>query len=254
VKKLTVLLAVAVFIATLVGHAPATLLPAMARLASVDLAALDVKGSLWRGEISSLQVSDGNQHYYIDNFAWQLHPMSLLAGQVCLDILDARAEGISVRGNVCANSAGDVQGENLTVITRVRNALRLANFPLPVDGQSTLSISTLDWSSEAGFKVLTGEADIREYAYQVAGRQEVLGDYRLSLAAPDPATLLVKFLPSDAKILLQGHVSVSMQGAYDADLQFIPGPEAGQALVDSLKFLAVAKDDGTYTFKYSGRL
>jgi hypothetical protein len=147
-----------------------------------------------------------------------------------------------------------VQGENLTVITRVRNALRLANFPLPVDGQSTLSISTLDWSSEAGFKVLTGEADIREYAYQVAGRQEVLGDYRLSLAAPDPATLLVKFLPSDAKILLQGHVSVSMQGAYDADLQFIPGPEAGQALVDSLKFLAVAKDDGTYTFKYSGRL
>ena len=253
-KKLTVLLAVAVFIATLVGHAPATLLPAMARLAGVDLAALDVKGSLWRGEITSLQVRDGNQRYYIDNFAWQLHPRSLLAGQVCLDILDARAEGISVRGNVCANSAGDVQGENLTIITRVRNALRLANFPLPVDGQSTLSISTVDWSSEAGFKALTGEADIREYAYQVSGRQEVLGDYRLSLTAPDPATVLVRFLPSDAKIQLQGQVSVSMAGGYDADLSFTPRADASQALVDSLKFLAVPKDDGSFSFKYSGRL
>jgi hypothetical protein len=254
VKKLTGLLAVVVFFVTLIVHAPATLAPSMLRLAGIDVAVLDVQGSLWRGRALSLQVSDANKRYLIDSVAWDLKVLALIGGSVCLEVLDARAEGIRMRGDICVNSSGDVQGENLTVITRVRNALRLANFPLPVDGQSTLSISTVDWSSEAGFKALSGEADVREYAYQVSGRQEVLGDYRLSLTAPDPATVLVRFLPSDAKIQLQGQVSVSMAGGYDADLSFTPRADASQALVDSLKFLAVPKDDGSFSFKYSGRL
>jgi hypothetical protein len=254
VKKLTLLLGALVFLSTLVVNAPASLVPALARAGGVSLALLDVEGSLWQGRVQGVQLSLDKRDWFVDTLTWQFKPFALLKGQMCLNITEGRAQGVSLRGELCVNQLGDITGQDLVMTSRVANALALAKFPLPVDGAATLTLNELDWSAYEGFNALTGEAFIKDYAYQVSGQREVLGDYRLNIAAPTAQKLALTFVPSVAKIALQGELSVDLGGAYEADLQFIPGPEASQGLVDSLRYVAVKQEDNSYRFKYSGRM
>lgn len=253
-KKFTLILGVLVFVFTLVVNAPASLVPAMARAGGVSLALLHVEGSLWQGRVEGMQVSLDKRDWFVETLAWQFKPFALLTGQVCLDVTEGRAQGVSLRGALCVNQQGDMQGRDLVLTSRVANALALAKFPLPVDGSATLTLNEVDWGASEGFHVLAGEAFIKDYAYQVSGQRVVLGDYRLNIAAPTAQKLVLTFMPSNAKIALQGELSVGLEGAYEADLQFIPGPEASQGLVDSLRYVAVKQDDNSYRFKYSGRM
>ncbi len=252
-KGLTYAVAALVFIATLVANAPAALLPWVANAAGVRVALLQVEGSLWQGSISAAQITHGNRDWFVDALVWRLQPLSLFSGGVCLDILDGRAQGVSLRGEICLDSHGAASGENVVVTSRVGNALALAKFPLPVDGGATLSIQQFDWSPDSGIQILQGYVNISDYAYQVAGQREVLGDYRMNISAPSAQQVALTFVPTQAKIALQGEVLVDLTGTYEAALQFIPGQSASPALVDSLRFVAVPQDDGSYRFKYSGR-
>ena len=250
---MTYAIAALVFVATLVANAPAALLPWLVNAAGVRVSLLQVEGSLWQGNISAAQITYGKRDWFVDALAWRLQPLSLFSGDICLDIMDGRAQGVSLRGEVCLDSHGAASGENMVVTSRVGTALALAKFPLPVDGGATLSIQKFDWSPDSGIKTLQGSVNISDYAYQVAGQREVLGDYRMNITAPSAQQLALTFVPTQAKIALQGDVSVDLAGTYEAALQFIPSASASQALVDSLRFVAVPQEDGSYRFKYSGR-
>lgn len=252
-KKMTYTIAALVFVATLVANTPAAILPWIVNTAGVRLALLQVDGSLWQGSMSAAQITYGKRDWFVDTLAWRLQPLSLFSGGVCLDILDGRAQGVSLRGEICLDSRGAASGEDLVVTSRVGNALALAKFPLPVDGGATLSIQRFDWSPDSGIQALQGTVNISDYAYQVAGQREVLGDYRMNISAPNAQQVALTFVPTQAKIALQGDVSVDLAGTYEAALQFIPSANASAALVDSLRFVAVPQDDGSYRFKYSGR-
>ncbi|HSG62465.1 MAG TPA: type II secretion system protein N [Pseudomonadales bacterium] len=253
-RKWTVALGVLVFFATLVTHAPARLLPALTKAAGVELSLLSVEGSLWQGRLQGMQISMEKRDWFVEAFAWQIQPLALLGGHLCMDITEGRGHGISARGELCVNQSGDIQARELVMTAQVGKVLALASFPLPVDGDGSLNIKRLNWQASQGFDALEGAVFIKDYAYQVNGQREVLGDYQLNIAAPEASILALTFMPSNAKIALQGGLSVQLSGEYEADLQFIPSPEASQALVESLRFVAVKQEDNSYRFKYSGRL
>lgn len=252
-RKITVTLAIVVFFSTLFANAPAKLIPALLNASGIKVSALRVDGSMWDGNLQAGHITLQNNDWFIDAVEWRLNPFSLFAGKLCLDIKSLQAHGFSLQGDACFDSNATLVSDTLSLSSQVRNALALAKFPLPVDGLASVSLEALKWSPEGGFEALKGVVDISNYSYQVAGKREVLGDYKMTLNAPNTNELLVSFIPTPALIQLSGEISAELSGAYKADLTFTPQPSASQALIDSLRFVAAPQDDGSYRFNYSGR-
>jgi hypothetical protein len=239
-----------VFVIGVFVAAPAQILPALVRAGGVDLSAFAISGSLWQGKVQGMVVKTSETSLFIDDVAWQLKPMSLLLGNVCLT-LKLDYQKLPLSSDFCYSITGDISLDNFKASSEVAPLLEILGFPFPISGSATLLVDHAQWNQSEGFVAMKGQALAKDYAYHVANEFIVLGDYNIRLGH-EAGKLVLDFTPSQALINLDGKVLVDPLGSYYAQLSFIPSPDASAALVNSLQFIAARQSDGSFKLDYKG--
>jgi general secretion pathway protein N len=210
-KKLWIPLGIFLFLVFVISNIPA-IWGAYLLTRGTGVALSGVTGTLWNGRASLASVRTSNQEYSLGQLNWSLNPLSLLTLSPCAQVT-TKLPMQQFDGEICAGSGGVIKMRNADVSLPV--ALLQANIPVPIQGQFSSHIDTLELRGNVllklkgnftwnGARVNTGNSwlDIGSYAaelsdngnngvsakfFQLSGPVDV--NLQIELAAPSGGTV-----------------------------------------------------------------
>lgn len=141
-KLLALLGAVTASCAVIIG-APASLIPAMARKAGVDISVDRTQGTLWRGELVGVYTKGVR----LGDISYTTRPGALMKGRLAIDI-DSRNGALVGKGRTEIAPTGEFSMENARFLFDLSAANRYAILGQPMSGAVRADIDELSISPE----------------------------------------------------------------------------------------------------------
>ncbi len=249
-RWLFVLAAVA-FLATLILHAPATLLYGRTEPAAA-VRLHGVQGTLAQGRFSALTV---NNRAVLNDARWTLNPLWLALLRLSAD-LESGADGSSdavLRASVSQAVFGKLRWSDVDGTASVNALLGATGQPaLPVQGQVSLNLPLV--LIDQGLPVhAEGTAEIQGLAWTLAREPLLLGDFSAVLSTDDKG-ILASLSSGPGPLELTGEAHLTEDRNYDLHLQLKPRPEANAQLQSLIRSLGQPDTQGWYHIRRQGAL
>lgn len=248
-RKWYIAIAVAVFIASLIGQAPAATLYAWFKPkgpAPVEL--MGLQGTISSGRAAGISA---NNRPVLNNLNWTLQPWRLLLGQLGFHVEshgDTTLDSHVAHSLFGTTSVNDTQG-----VMGLKSLLAAIGQPfLPLDGLARLQLKSLRVRG-GQFKSANGRVEIHGLAWTLAQEPIVLGDFAATVTTENDI-IIAKFEPLAGALELNGTAKLSPDQSYDAELQLRPKPGAPPLLNSLLGSIGPADPQGWHHIRQQGKL
>jgi hypothetical protein len=212
-----------------------------------QLSCASLTGSVWRGQCSSLAVSQPSKPpLRLDSLQWRLHPMSLLRGRVEADITVAGAD-ISAQGTLSLTAGGSVDISALAG-TMALDHSRLAALP---QGWSALAEASRVSVRIAGNRIsaLGGTLLARQLR---DARGTGFGDFKLEFPEQQAAPFRGTLVDQGGPMQLQSQVELGADQSWQLQGTIVLRPGSPPGLAGALDQLAPADINGLRRFRLEG--
>jgi type II secretion system (T2SS) protein N len=236
--KSAVLLAVAIFLLTLLVRLPAALLPS---LLPKNVLCLSPSGTLWQGECGALRSGE----IELANVRWSLHPLELLRARVTLDVQsdDARTAGSA---QLTLRSGGEIDVRDLRGTVPMPGPLS----PLPSGWSGELELAIDQASIRNGHPTtIVGVITARQLHSERPPTD--LGSYELRFAG---TPMLGTLRDLEGPLSLQGQVQLSANGSYELNGSLAAHDDANPDLQQMLRLFGAPDAQGRRQFSLAGTL
>lgn len=236
------LLAIVVFVITLVARLPAT---ALVPLLPAGVSCQTPAGTVWKG--SCAQLHDGAVS--LDGFSWRLHPAELLRLRLSAELRsdDPRVQGHT---NVQITRDGLIRLQGLSAQLPLQNGLAL--FPRGLAGTLQIAIEGAQLQHE---QLLALQGSIRVLQLRSEDQSADLGSFEL-LFPPAPAGAPIEGQLHDlgGPLSVSGRLRLMRGGGYDLSGSVAARPQASPELLQALQLLAPPDGQGRRPFSLAGSL
>lgn len=242
-------LAVLVFLGTLISQAPASLVAAYAKPRNMPPLLYGASGTLFDGEAASLNIGG---RMYAESLHWTLKPLWLLLGRVALEL-----EGT---GTVNANGQlqyglGGLRLRHFQVDGGVKDVAAAAGFPfVPADGRVSLDITALRVSGGVP-QSATAQVDVRGLQWTLARTPTALGSFHADVTT-DGDAIIAAITSPDGPLDASGTAKLSPKTReYESDLALKPKAGSDAAVAQLLQGTGQPPDaNGAYHLRGNGAL
>lgn len=240
--RTALILAVAVFLITLLVRLPArVLLP----LLPAELACAAPDGTVWRGTCEELRVGT----WSVSQLTWSLHPAALLRLQIAADL---ESQDPAARGHAQVELArnGDVAITALAATVAMPSGAGL----MPAGASGTLLLAIDSARIQGGHLVaVQGKVDLQQL--RIENPPADLGSFELRFAPPNEAAPMVGQLTDlNGPLSVIGVLQLSPTGSYELEGSIAPRPNAGANLTQMLQLLGPPDTQGRRAFSLAGSL
>lgn len=249
-RRWLVVLALLAFVATLVLHAPASLVYAFSRGTQPAGGAVlhGVHGTLAAGGFSGLTV---NNRPVLGDARWTLHPWWLPLLRLSADV-EAGGDTV-IRVSVSRAVFGRLRLSQLNAAGNVKALLGSLGQPaLPVDGQARLDFPLIRLDGGVPIEA-RGTAEIQNLAWTLAREPLPLGSFTADLSTDDKG-IRVDLSSGPGPLELSGVATLAPDHAYDLHLQLRPRPQAPEQLLTLVRSLGQVDAQGWYHVRRNGSL
>jgi hypothetical protein len=252
-----ILIGTAVFLWTLLLHAPAAVLYAWFAPKAAPVQVYGIEGGVGEGRLQSLAL---NGRTLIQNLRWSFQPWWLPLLRASFH-LDGGNQDLNLKGRA-AFVIGGINLSSLQGSAGVKSLLGLGGFPfLPADGLARFDIDSL--KLRHGFPAaVSGTAELHSLSFAM-GQPMPLGDFKATLSTV-PAAAGTSGPPS-IKVVIEtlggpldagGEVHLQADRSYDYDLQLKAKDNADPNLRNLLQSGGLGQPDtrGYYHLRNRGQL
>jgi hypothetical protein len=236
--RLTLSLAILVFLGTLLARFPAK---AAAGWLPSTVVCEQPQGTVWRGSCAHVQT----RALTLADVTWRLHPAALLHATLSADLSSADPR-LSGQGQVELERSGTVTARAL----RVRLPLRggLSQIPPGFDGAIEADVASV--------RLNNGRLD--ELAGTVRAlqlRSDLLGELgSFEVRFPADGSMLGQVRDLSGPLALQGQIQLTRQNTYTASGVLQARPGASQQLTQALQLIGPPDSEGRRSFALAGPL
>ncbi len=236
------LLAILVFVATLLARLPArALTPLLPAGVSCEMPG----GTVWHGSCARLR--DGS--FSLEGINWTVHPAALLRLRLSAELSsdDPRALGHT---SVELTRDGQIRLQGLSAQLPLSGGLRL--FPQGLAG--TLQIA-LDEARLQHDQLLALQGSIRVLQLRSEDEPADLGNFELLFpAAPEGAPIEGQLHDLGGPLSVRGQLRLMRGGGYDLSGWVVARPQASPDLIQALQLLGSPDAEGRRMFSLAGSL
>jgi general secretion pathway protein N len=239
------------FLATLLLHAPASLVYAWSRGAKPATGGAvlhGVHGTLVAGGFTGLTV---NNRPLLGEGRWALHPWWLPLLRLSADF-EVGGDTV-IRVGVSRAVFGKLRLSGLNAAGNVKALLGSLGQPaLPVDGQARLELPVIRLDDGRPVEA-RGTAEIQNLAWTLAREPLPLGSFTADLSTDDKG-IRVDMTSGPGALELSGAATLAPDQAYDLHLQLRPRPQAPEQLLTLVRSLGQPDAQGWYHVRRNGSL
>lgn len=236
------LLAILVFVVTLLARLPATaLMPLLPAGVSCQMPG----GTIWHG--SCAQLRDGNLS--LSGFSWKLHPAGLLRLRLSAELSsdDPRAAGHT---HVQITRDGQIQLQGLSAQLPLQGGLAL--FPRGLAGTVQIAVDGARVQHE---QLLALQGSIRVLQLRSEDQSADLGSFELVFPpAPEGAPIEGQLHDLGGPLSVTGQLRLMRAGGYDLSGSVAARDQASPELLQALQLLGPPDGQGRRTFSLAGSL
>lgn len=236
------LLAIVVFVVTLVARLPAT---ALVPLLPAGVSCQTPAGTVWHGSCG--QLHDGTMS--LSGFSWKLHPAGLLRLRLSAELTsdDPRAQGHT---QVQISRDGLIQLQGLSAQLPLQNGL--AVFPRGLAGTVQIAV---DGAQLQHAQLLALRGSIRVLQLRSEDQSADLGSFEL-LFPPAPAGAPIEGQLHDlgGPLSVTGQLRLMRGGGYDLSGSVAAREQASPELLQALQLLGPADGQGRRHISLAGSL
>ncbi len=237
---------VACFLLFLLAGIPASLITD--RLASDTERFEGVSGTIWSGEIRSLNLAGIN----LRDVRWNLQGLQLLLGRAALDI-DARLPGGTAKGTVAIGLTGSITASAFEVSTAVEAFADVLKLP-QVGGRLMIQIENLS-IHDAWPKEIVGTANISGFPLLPDGTAP--GSFQVTFlpdAVGENGRLRGEIKDLDGPLEVNGTVELTPPGNYELRGRVRARGDAPSDLINGLALLGPVDAGGQREFSIAGSI
>lgn len=236
--RLALILAILVFLATLLARFPAR---AAAQLLPSSVVCEQPQGTLWRGSCAQLQT----RSLTLAAVSWTLHPAALLHAALSADVSSADPR-LSGQGYVELERGGRITARALQLRLPLKGGL--SQIPPGFDGTIEADVASVRLDSGM-LDDLVGTVRALQLHSDLLGE---LGSFELRF--PQDGAMLGQLRDLSGPLALQGQVQLTHQNAYSASGTLLARPGASQQLSQALQLIGPADSEGRRSFTLTGPL
>lgn len=231
----------AVFLAVLLARLPARW---VLSAAGHDIRCESVEGSVWDGACSGATVSGTA----LGNLTWQLHPGSLLRGELAAHVAARRANA-SARADVALGSNGTVLARNVVIDLPLEPQL-LPALPPYITGTAHADIDRIEVTRRGVVRELEGRIAVHDL---IDSRRHLTPLGSFAVTFPGGAGAPVGRLHDlGGPLSLEGTLRLTAQPGYDVHARVAARADAVPSLINALQFLGSPDAEGRRPFALSG--
>lgn len=243
-----ILLGVAVFLATLIVHAPVAVLYGYLRPANFEVEVIGLDGTLGAGSAAAIVV-DGRP--LVRNLRWDLQGLSLLLGRLAFAV-SADGDGLVAEGRVALPLWGGVELSDLRASGALRPLLATLSVVAPIEGQFGLDAQKV--TVRGGLPVVAeGTLTIQRLSWNLGRNPLPIGDFQAQATTADDG-IGVRIGTLGGPLDLGGDAHLRHDRGYDAHLQIKAKADAPAPLVNLLATLGAPDTQGYYHVRRQGQL
>jgi len=234
-----------VFTITAIATMPARIAYRLFSPANAPIQLQHIKGTIWSGQAEKLVT----MKHEFSKLQWQIHPMSLLMGDISLDV-QIKDPDYPVQTSVIRGFGSGIQLDNLRAVlpASIIQQIPAASF-LSIDGTLNMKITRLT-ADDNGLSSAEGEIRLDD-SKLTSPIQGVLGTLRFQLSNKQD-DILVKITDQQAPIGVDGSLRLKPQKKFSLRASLTPRANADAFLVTMLKNAARPQQDGSLLIQYNG--
>lgn len=220
----------------------------LSRLESMDVRAVGVTGTAWKGNAAALQVGSTS----VGAVSWDLHVLPLFMGRLQGDVKVTRPDGF-VQARIQGARSGTLTFNDLTA------SLPLASVgagSMATGWNSTINIKLSELALTQGWPVrANGTIEVIDLTGP-ANRPANVGSYKLTFpaASPSPDTLVGALQELNGPLQVAGTVQMKNDRSYVIEGNVAARPDAPRSIVDALQYLGAPDPQGNRPFSIAGTM
>jgi hypothetical protein len=239
--RAALILAVAVFLVTLLARLPAgALLP----LLPADVVCSAPEGTVWRGSCGELRLGQ----LPVAGLSWTLHPAALLRLRIAADVA-SQDPGANGHAQVELAPNGDLA---ITALS-ANVALPSGSGLVPAGTSGTLQLA-IDSAQIQGGHLIAVQGKIALQQLHIENPAADLGSFELAFAPPNEAAIVAQLRDLDGPLSVTGVLQLLHTGSYDLEGSIAARPGASAQLTQALQLLGPADARGRRPLSLAGSL
>ena len=244
-----VVLCVFSFVVFLIANAPATLIYRFIP-EQVNVSIVQPSGTLFNGKMTSL----GYSGILLDDFSWELSPLSLLLGKASLNINGGKlrdAQHAYADGNLTINlfNPKQISAEDLTVLVPIKSLLAQVRLPVRISAQGRIraDLTELDVELEKQCNLLSGRGNWNNASIELNQQSITLGNFDADLSCENGG--FAAQVGGENKFNLDAKFVLTADGKLAQSGTFLLDPSLPQAMRQAAVFFGNADSNGRYTLR-----
>ncbi|MDO6459329.1 type II secretion system protein N [Granulosicoccaceae sp. 1_MG-2023] len=233
--------------------------PASAVISRVDTqpARLDgVSGSVFNGRIATVTLPNtalptGPDEFLIENVSWGFAPLRLFSGAGAADVAFDAYQGTG-EGRVAQRFNGVSEVKDFHYATGARGINVLLDPLAEVAGELSIDIDSLTLREQL-LESMTAVIEWRDAAL-IRPLPARLGRVEIQIEPKQAGSHLASIRASGGELIIDGTVTLALNGDFNTDLTIRPAPEASRELTDMLRAMARPASDGSFRVRRSGNM
>jgi len=240
--RTALILAVAVFLITLLVRLPAQLL---LPLLPADVVCAAPDGTVWRGGCEELRVGT----WSVAQLTWSLHPAALLRLRIAADVA---SQDPAARGHAQVELAPN--GDLAITALEATIAMPGGSGPVPAGASGTLLLA-IDSARVQGGHLVAVQGKVNLQRLRIENPPADLGNFELRFAPPkDAAPMIGQLTDLGGPLSVVGVLQLASNGSYDLEGSIAPRPNSGADLTQMLQLLGPPDAQGRRGFSLAGSL
>jgi len=240
--RTALILAVAVFLVTLLVRLPAQLL---LPLLPAEVTCAAPAGTIWRGRCEQLRVGT----WSVGQLSWSLHPVALLRLRVAADVA-SQDPAVRAQAQLELARNGDLMISALAATIAVPGG----SGPVAAGASGTLLLAIDSARVQRGHLVaVQGKVDLQQL--RIENPAADLGSFELKFApANESGPIMGQLSDTGGPLSVVGLLQLSPSGSYDLEGSIAPRANAGANLTQLLQLLGPPDPQGRRAFSLAGSL
>ncbi|WP_421794098.1 type II secretion system protein N [Hydrocarboniphaga effusa] len=247
-KRWPILLGVLVFLYSLVMYAPLAVVYGYLKPEGSTVELRGVAGTLKQGSAAGVVVRGETA---VRDLRWTMSVWQLLIGRAAFDF-SGSGDGLVLEGHAALPVTGGVRLSDLRASGSVKPLLAALKLFLPIDGQLGLDAQKLVLDN--GFPTQAqGSLTLNRLAWKLGREPLMIGDFQAEVVPADEG-LAAKIKTLGGPLDASGEAALHADRSYDLHLQIRAKADAPQPLVNMLRTLGAADNQGYYHIRRKGQM
>jgi len=240
-----ILLGISVFVISLIMLMPASFALQMAGTGNSGVRLINASGTIWNGKADSVVAMQQE----FNKIEWQIHPLSLLVGNLNVDIRSLD-DDYPLQGNISVDLDGNVEAEDIngilpaSIIRQFKGAALVG-----LEGKMSIKLKNIAIDNQI-ISSVNGEIFLSQ-GQLVSPVNATLGDIKFVLS-DQKGNVHIAIKDQGAPIGIEGTLVLKPGNKMSFNAYLSPGANADQFLMTMIKNVATPQSDGRLKLQYDG--